>query len=74
MSETARRTKNQGFTEYHGPVSGKMLRDVVELRALADEMPVNVRERVNKRLNAIIQEIDRVAGLENAALALRRTA
>lgn len=71
MGEMARRTRNQGFAGYFGPVSGKLQREVVEIRSLTDGIPAPVREQVNARLNTIQKELDRVAGLENAALAAR---
>jgi|GEM_PF-4704037 len=54
--------------QHSGPVSAKLQRDVVDLKALVHELPVGLRERVAERLRSLENEVERVAGLEAATM------
>jgi len=72
MSETARATKNQGWSAGHiGPITENLFAHAVEMRRIVEALPQDIKERANGHLNGMFAEIERVDGLERAVLARR---
>ncbi|XPV77659.1 MAG: hypothetical protein ACNI27_07010 [Desulfovibrio sp.] len=59
---------NDGFTEPDGPISKKLFKQTMSLKAMAQKMAQDDFEAMNSELNKMLPEIERVAALEQVVI------
>ncbi|MBI9081731.1 MAG: hypothetical protein JEY79_18570 [Pseudodesulfovibrio sp.] len=69
MKETARRTRNIGWTVPNGPISKDVFQTVTELKSLIQRnMGSRTIEEANRLCDSILSNAEHIAGLENAKM------
>lgn len=67
MTETARQTRDTGWTPPNGPISKDVFQSATELKSLIQrDMGTRTIEEANRICDSILGDSERIAELENA--------